>query len=331
MQNFELALVYAEQLYISTSTSLCKMGDYEQWEALQAAIHGEDVEELKRLVSEGLDLSQKITFERNLRFRTNGTPFDYACLHKRWISAEFLLDLHMTQERWHFRNALFELRSLIQNLGRPFPFTLENLCPVVPGTLLRIMQKISSLIGPQELSTMLCHPNVVGNPIVMQVLIDSGADVRLSESQDYEYPLLQLSNPSSMKILLQNGANPNFSRNGDGRTPIRVLHETGMWRDSELQRCLRVLFASCENLELDQEVFANEAYRVFRQIQSEVEYARARERKRKVAFLMGGHPRLGNGTTMNRIPSEISRQMFNKPVRGFDGFDAETLSAVLNI
>jgi hypothetical protein len=292
---------------------------------LEFAIDDDNVEELERLVGEGLDVSQQFPFSQiaSVPTYTPCIPFRYAWVNKRWTCAEFLLGMHMSNERFHFTNAYAELDALLR---RSFNIGQEHEI-IIPRELKRIIQKLCSLVSRNQLCLTLLSPNVRYNLALMQLLIDCGADVRLLESRYNLSPLLHATAPESMQLLLQNGANPMFSRHGDGRTPVRVLSEMGLWRMLEVQRCMRVLSAFCEDMELDPRVFPAGAYEAFRIQQNNIEAARGDERLRQLAVMMGDHRRLGNGSWLSGLPPEIFPLIFNNRVHGFQ--DPEALSAAV--
>jgi hypothetical protein len=267
-----------------------------------SAMHANNLEELQRLVDQGLDLTRNLDLHLDHR-----TPFDIACEQKLWTVVLFLLEHHILlglDSLGVSPRYILELKILRNDF-------VENGSDYSPATSkLNVIWRICQLLDRNELSKVLLNDNVKHIQAVLKLILAAGADVTLLERVYEDSPLLDAPiNKMCFWLLIKKGANPLFSRSGQYMTPVRFLYDFGYWKRQE--DCIAIVLAYYENLELPNTCFSQQQhYDHFNTLKAKIEDARAQARSRRLTLFMGTHTRLGAESHFGDIPPEMLHSLF---------------------
>lgn len=293
------------------------MSTESECEQLELAIRSEDVDTLERLIHDGLNILQEFSFST-----TRQIPLCLASNLRRLITMEYLLDLHISNEKWNLPvSGEASARNILrETIMRFYTFT------IITDTNKRIIAKLCKMVSSKSISACLLVNNCCENSTLLQLLIDLGADVSLFQNMCVQPCLRGNINPSCLLIFLENGFD--LTRLNEGAELLRKMCTFAVWRknrenytslhnlfvsvEREKYKCLQILFAFTENMpvELPNTLNSDDRSEILN-IQAQVERARAEVRARYLAFCMGSHARLGSGSRVFSFSEEYMNMILH--------------------
>lgn len=286
-------------------------------EQLELAIRNDDVDTLERLIHGGLNILQQFSFST-----TSQIPLCLASNLRSLITMEYLLDLHISNKKWHLpvSGEASPRNILCQTIMRFYSFT------IIVDTYKRIIAKLCKLMSIRGISACLFRNNCCENSALLQLLIDLGADVSLFQDMCVQPCLRANINPSCLLIFLQNGFD--LTRFNEGAELLGKICTYAVWRknnkkytsllclfvslERQKYKCLQILFAFWENMPVElPNTFSSSDRTEILNIQAQVERARVEVRARYLAFCMGSHARLGSNSRVFSFSEEYMNMILN--------------------
>lgn len=277
------------------------------------ALQRPDIDMLQHLVADGFDISRRLRFPFygiiDYPYYRRWTAFEQAATMKKWIHAEYLLDLHLAGHGpIGSKGPGSALRTIIIDLGND---TLSDKFPMPPA-MKHVVGKLARVTDEQMLCNFMRLFGTRKSPEILNALIEGGANVKLLGSIDYPSPITSFTSAECMRIFLKNGLNVNCQDPENGFSALHKLFSNDEYHEKRVQSCMRILLVYGVDLNLRDdrgkkatEFLTDAELADFESVGTEMQEARAEARRCLVAFCMLSHKRLGAESRANMFPPEL--------------------------